>query len=113
MSEAKKTSVIHSVADDSRIWYPLHPRWIPLLRLFGILGLLFAIYSVVLQQPWSFPSLSRWSVPAILVLSCLFIRPELRTPTVLNRIGSIAHLLLIFLALPLALLALILYWLHA
>ena len=67
MNETQKTFVVHAGADDSRIWYPLHPRWIPLLRLFGVLSLLFAIYTLVLQRPWSLSSLSRWCVPAILV----------------------------------------------
>jgi len=112
MNQTQKRSIIHEDVDDTRIWYPVHPRWIPLLRLFGVISLLFVIYSTAMQRPWSLSSLSRWCVPAILAFSCLFVQPELRATTVLNRIGSIAHLLLVFLALPLALLALILYWIH-
>jgi hypothetical protein len=48
-----------------------------------------------------------------LILSCLLVQPELRVPTVLNRIGSIAHQLLVFLVLPLALVALTLHLFRA
>jgi hypothetical protein len=106
MNETSKTSIVHMHADDSRIWYPLNPRWIPLLRLAGALGLLGIIYSVASQRPWSLASLGQWCVPAILALFCLFTQPELRAPTVLNRIGRGAHHLLVFLVLPLAILML-------
>jgi hypothetical protein len=85
----------------------------PLLRIVGGLGVLCAIYNIVLDYPWSLASLFRWAVPVILVLSCLCVQPERRPCTFLNRLGSIAHLLLVFLILPLALLAIVTHWLHA
>jgi len=99
-------------SDDSRLWYPLHPRWIPLLRIVGVLGAIYVIYNIILDRPWSLGSLLNWGVPAVLALSCLCVQPELRARTFLNRVGSIAHLLLVFLVLPLALLAILIRWFH-
>jgi len=95
---------------DAKLWYPLHPRWIPLLRLVGVLSAGACIYSFVLDRPWSLDSLLRWIVPVIFILSCLCAQPELRPRTFLNRVGNIAHLLLVFLVLPLALFALLTHW---
>lgn len=112
MNETAKTPMTQALADHARIWYPFHPRWIPLFRLFCSVGLQCLLYRVVVQWPLSFAELARMAVPTILLLSGFFIRPELRAPTVLNRLGGIAHLLLLLLAFPLALGALIFHWLR-
>jgi hypothetical protein len=74
-------------------------------RMTGILRALCAIYGIALEPPSTLAALLRTGgVPAVLILYCLGAQPERRKRTLLTWFGSIAHLLLVFLVFPLALL---------
>ncbi|MDB6154066.1 MAG: hypothetical protein JWL90_2519 [Chthoniobacteraceae bacterium] len=67
----------------NQLWYPVLPRWLPLLRILGIGIAAGAIYRVVSER--------HWSGGGIMTLYFLFIQPELRPRTPFYWCGVIVH----------------------
>jgi hypothetical protein len=74
---------MNHTSSQSQLWYPLPPRYLPIVRVLGVLIALGAIYRVVAER--------HWSGGGVLALYFLFVRPELRPRTPIYQIGVIAH----------------------
>ena len=88
----------------SQLWFPIHPRFVLLLRIVGGAVALVDIY--VNRADY------HWLMPASLLLWFLFIRPELRPRTPWNLFAVHAHWLLIVILLACTGFVLVAHLLH-
>lgn len=101
----RQVNYLQTENTDSQVWYPVHPRYLKLLRIVAILFALGAIYIAAQHHTFSVYFLSSIVFPLGVSFYWFSVQPELRSSSFLSRCGILAHWLLLFLVLPLVIFA--------